>query len=419
MARILVIDDDASLLQMVRLMLEREGNQVFLAESGEEGLSAALGQSPDLAIIDLMMPGMSGYSVTRALRADPRTEKLPILILTARGQPMDRQMAIEAGANAHLAKPITAKELVGRVNDILAQSSLTRAPEAAQPTAPGQPGKRSRPIGITDQLSMPPTAGAGVPPVAPAPVQVPAPAAKVQASSALPVVTVIGLRGGSGTTTVAVNLALLLRERRGRVCIVDLNMAGGHVGLHLHMATRQSWGDLLSAGDTPDPRALSSIVVPNPTVGLALLAAPPVPGMRSLSQAAMTSILNTLIGNFQQIVVDADNLNPASAAALLVSQAIVVVMGDDVMAVHTTSHMMQSLQNLGVEMGRVRVAVNRSRPDTGMPSATILKALGRPIAAEIPYDPNQIQAMRRGTPLVMATPDSAFSKSIQQLMRTF
>jgi MinD-like ATPase involved in chromosome partitioning or flagellar assembly len=81
--------------------------------------------------------------------------------------------------------------------------------------------------------------------------------------------------------------------------------------------------------------------------------------------------------------------------------------------------MMQSLQNLGVEMGRVRVAVNRSRPDTGMPSATILKALGRPLSAEIPYDANQVQAMRRGMPLVMATPDSAFSKAIQQLARTF
>jgi pilus assembly protein CpaE len=232
-------------------------------------------------------------------------------------------------------------------------------------------------------------------------------------------VTVIGLRGGSGTTTVAVNLALMLRERRGRVCVVDLNMAGGHVGLHLHMATRQSWGDLLAAGDTPDPRVLSSIVVPNPTVGLALLAAPPVPGMRCLSQSAMGAILNILAGGFQQIVVDADNLNPASVAALLASYAIVVVMGDDVMAVHTTSHMMQSLQNLGVEMGRVRVAVNRSRPDTGMPSATILKALGRPLSAEIPYDANQVQAMRRGMPLVMATPDSAFSKAIQQLARTF
>ncbi len=419
MARILVIDDDASLLQMVRLMLEREGHQVALAESGEEGLAEALDQSPDLAIIDLMMPGMSGYSVTRALRADARTEKLPILILTARGQPMDRQMAIEAGANAHLAKPITAKELVGRINEILSQAAPARAPEPGQPSVPGSPAKRSRPIGITDQLS-PPSAGPSAPPAPPVPVQVPVPApAKAQAPGALPVVTVIGLRGGSGTTTVAVNLALMLRERRGRVCVVDLNMAGGHVGLHLHMATRQSWGDLLAAGDTPDPRVLSSIVVPNPTVGLALLAAPPVPGMRCLSQSAMGAILNILAGGFQQIVVDADNLNAASVAALLASYAIVVVMGDDVMAVHTTSHMMQSLQNLGVEMGRVRVAVNRSRPDTGMPSATILKALGRPISAEIPYDANQVQAMRRGMPLVMATPDSAFSKAIQQLMRTF
>ena len=94
-------------------------------------------------------------------------------------------------------------------------------------------------------------------------------------------------------------------------------------------------------------------------------------------------------------------------------------MGDDVMAVHTTSHMMQTLQNLGVETGRVRVAVNHSRTEAGVSSSTILKALGRPISADIPYDPNQVQAMRRGTPLATATPDSAFTQALQQLLKTF
>src|SRR5437016_3888320 len=117
MARILLIDDDASLLQMVRLMLEREGHQVVVAEGGEEGLAAAQAQNPDLAIVDLMMPGMSGYGVTRAFRNNSRTASLPVLILTARGQPMDRQMAFDAGANAYLSKPISAKDLIVKITE--------------------------------------------------------------------------------------------------------------------------------------------------------------------------------------------------------------------------------------------------------------------------------------------------------------
>src|SRR5262249_12348991 len=124
MARILLIDDDASLLQMVRLMLEREGHQVLLAEGGEEGLTIAREQAPDLAIVDLMMPGISGYGVTRALRTDPHTAAMPVLILTARGQSMDRQMALDAGANSHLANPVTPKDLIGRVTEVLANPPL-------------------------------------------------------------------------------------------------------------------------------------------------------------------------------------------------------------------------------------------------------------------------------------------------------
>ncbi len=421
MARILVIDDDASLLQMVRLMLEREGHEVLLAEGGEEGLNAAFTQSPDLAVIDLMMPGLSGYSVTRALRADPRTQTMPILILTARGQPMDRQMALDAGANAHMTKPVTSKELIARINEITRTGTLPihagkATPEvSAVSDAPtpamdqDHPSRPRRPIGLTQERQRSSSTRA-------APLPTPEP---VLATATLPVLTVIALRGGSGTTTVAINLALLLNERRGQVCLVDLTMAGGHIGLHLHMAARQSWADLLEAGDTPDARLIGSILAPHPGLGLSVMAAPPIPGTDSLSQQAMNNVLTTLTGSFGQVVVDADTLTPATTSALLASYAVVVVMSDDVMSVHTTSNFMQTLQKMGVEMGRVRVAVNHSRPDPGVPSATILKALGRPISAEIPYDPNQMQAIRRGIPLAASAPDSAFTKALQQLIKTF
>ena len=220
-------------------------------------------------------------------------------------------------------------------------------------------------------------------------------------------------------TTIAVNLASLIHERRGRVCIIDLSMSGGHVGLHLHMAPRQNWGDLIGTGDNADPKLIGSVLVPHPATGLSVMAAPPIPAMSGLSQSAMIHVLNVLSGGFTQLVVDIDTLTPAALGALQVSHAIIVVLGDDVMSVHTTSNMMQALQKMGIEMGRVRIAVNHSRPEPGVPPQTIIKALGRPISTDIPYEPNQLQAVRRGLPIVTTSSKSAFSKALQQLLRTF
>src|SRR5579859_5962653 len=138
MARILVIDDDAGLRQMIKLMLEREGHQAVLAENGQTGLQSAMSELPDVAIIDLMMPGLSGYDVTRQLRADPRTAKLPVLVLTARNQPMDRQMALGVGANAFMSKPVSSRDLHARLNEILSGQVASATPgqlPAAPPTA--------------------------------------------------------------------------------------------------------------------------------------------------------------------------------------------------------------------------------------------------------------------------------------------
>ena len=119
MAQILLIDDDTNLLQMVKLMLQRVGHEVQTASDGEKGIAMAADSQPDLAIIDVMMPGLSGYDVVRRMREDTRTARIPIVILTARSQPMDKHMALEAGANAFLSKPVTSQELIDRVDAVL------------------------------------------------------------------------------------------------------------------------------------------------------------------------------------------------------------------------------------------------------------------------------------------------------------
>ena len=108
MARILVIDDNADLLQMIRLLLtERGGHEVVLSAEGADGLAKAAENPPDLAIVDVMMPGMTGYQVCRKLRETPATADIPIIILTARGQDIDRQASLDAGADVYIASTVS------------------------------------------------------------------------------------------------------------------------------------------------------------------------------------------------------------------------------------------------------------------------------------------------------------------------
>lgn len=158
MAHLLLIDDDFNLLQMVKLMLERVGHQVEIAKDGEKGIVLAAQNQPELAIIDVMMPGLSGYDVVRKLRNDPLTARIPIIILTARSQPMDKQMALEAGANAFLSKPVAAQELIDRVDAVLKAGVNFRVHTGllTEPVPPSSGAEPSIPSPVPSTAPVPP-----------------------------------------------------------------------------------------------------------------------------------------------------------------------------------------------------------------------------------------------------------------------
>ena len=116
---ILAADDDDDILQLVVFRLERSGYTVLQARDGEEALALAAEHRPDLAVLDVMMPKMDGFEVTRRLRSDPATSRMPIIMLTARVQDADVQEGFDAGADDYLRKPFSPQELRARVQAIL------------------------------------------------------------------------------------------------------------------------------------------------------------------------------------------------------------------------------------------------------------------------------------------------------------
>jgi DNA-binding response OmpR family regulator len=116
---ILAADDDPDIRELVTFRLERSGYTVLQAADGEEALALALEHTPDLAVLDVMMPKMDGFEVVRRLRAEEATKHMPIIMLTARAQDSDVEEGFESGADDYLRKPFSPQELRARVQSIL------------------------------------------------------------------------------------------------------------------------------------------------------------------------------------------------------------------------------------------------------------------------------------------------------------
>lgn len=119
-ATILVADDDADVLALVGVRLERDGHRVITAGDGRAALTLATGRRPDLAVLDVMMAGLDGYEVVRAIRANDATCEMPVILLTARVQEDDRARGVAAGADFYLEKPFSPNALRDCVQRALA-----------------------------------------------------------------------------------------------------------------------------------------------------------------------------------------------------------------------------------------------------------------------------------------------------------
>lgn len=130
---ILVVDDDAEITRLLRGYLQQAGYAVLLAHDGESAMQAIRAEKPDVLVLDLMLPDRDGWDITRALRADAATAQLPIIMLTARVDDVDKILGLELGADDYVTKPFNPRELVARVRAVLRRASgVTRAAQVLQ-----------------------------------------------------------------------------------------------------------------------------------------------------------------------------------------------------------------------------------------------------------------------------------------------
>jgi phosphate regulon transcriptional regulator PhoB len=129
MRSILVVDDEPDIVELVSYNLKKEGFHVISASDGEEALRKIRKGAFTLIILDLMLPGIQGIEVCRMIRADPKTESVPVIMLTAKGEEADRVRGLDTGADDYITKPFSPRELLSRVKAVLRRSSGRKEPE--------------------------------------------------------------------------------------------------------------------------------------------------------------------------------------------------------------------------------------------------------------------------------------------------
>lgn len=366
MARILVIDDDGHALRLMEFALTKAGHEVVTASRGEEGLQKAFQHPPDLAIVDLMMPQMDGYEVCRRLRQNERTADTRLIVFTARIQEIDRQTAMEAGADEFLTKTAAPDELVGKVEGLLAS-------EVSVPRAEARLGQA---------------------------------------------ITFFSLRGGVGVSSLAINLAVALaRQPNQKVALLDLCSLSSSVPLMLNVRPKLSLAELPKEETTISLDTLGKHMVAHSS-GVKVL-----PVVLSLAKAApiptktVERVLAVLKSGFNYIIVDTlSSLDDMTLAALTHSEQIILVLAPEVVSIQAATVTLQTLRSLGLSEEAMVPIVNHIFAKGGLSLGTIQSALKRPIKAVIPHEPELlIQAINSGTPLVLSQPSSAMATAIQKL----
>lgn len=362
MAHIYVVDDDEQLLRMVGWILERGGHQATLISNPVEAVDRLREGSPDMAILDVMMPGMSGYDLCRQLRLYSETENLPVMILTARSQEADRQEAEESGANDFLSKPVTSQELLKHVDSLLGHEQ----------------------------------------------------GAAAESEGNAFVIAVYGLQGGVGRTTLAVNLALSLRAvSHQEVCLIDFTTSGGQAAMHLRLQTQSSWADLLNHHSF-EWSAIKELLVTHPS-GLKLLPSPALPHPPTRPTGEMTqALLAVMKQHMQFIVVDLPPVLSASVKGTLASSDMGLhVLTPDVVSVQTAVRADRALSLQTLIPKERSYILNHRNTEVPLPKTTIEKGLNARIPFEIRYDKNQTRALSQGVPLATSAVQSPLPVSLR------
>ncbi len=353
--KVLIVDDDVQTLRLVGLMLERQGYKILAANNGKQALHMARTEQPDVIILDVMMPDIDGYEVTRRLRKEPETTNIPILMFTARTQVDDKVSGFESGVDDYLTKPIHPAELTAHLRALMSRSKARSLP--------------SKELGY--------------------------------------VAGVLSAKGGVGVSTVALNLAIAYQQKtKAEVIAAETRPGQGTWAIELGSPNADGLGNLLRM----PPGEISAITVENELArvpyGVRLLMAShrAVDASVSCAEEQIGAIAENLRLLARLILLDIGNsYGPFFDTLLQNCDELIVVTEPYPVSVQRTRQLLADLQERG--FGRTKpvslVSVNRVRADVQLSMMQMQETLGIPVTQVFPPAPEHaFQSANRGIPLM-------------------
>ncbi len=374
--KILVVDDDIDTLKLVGLMLQRQGYQIVVANSGPKALSLVQKDPPDLILLDVMMPEMDGFEVARRLRSDPKTADIPILMFTAKSQVEDKLAGFDAGADDYLTKPAHPAELLARVKKL-----LRRGREVSPTKESEESGPRGWTIGI------------------------------------------VGVKGGLGVSSLALNLGLVLhQESKSPVSVAELRPGQGTMAMELGYPTTGGLESLLATPATDITAAQVERELATYIPGVRFLLATFDPGSAHYVEnvAGLERVTKHLRHTARFIVLDLGPLGQAHLPDLLpLCDEVLVVVDGLPNTIKMGKMAVDYLLQQGVGHGRLSaVLLNRVRSDLQIPWLEVQSRLNIPVATVIPPAPElAYQAHDRSSPMVLIQPQSLVAAQLGKLVR--
>jgi pilus assembly protein CpaE len=371
--KILIIDDDVDTLKLVGLMLERQGYRIAVASNGTLGISRAAVEKPDLILLDVMMPDLDGYEVTRRLRSEPALAHIPIIMFTAKSMVDDKVAGFEAGVDDYLTKPTHPAELTAHVKAVLSRTASAKAPPE-----PSREHERAR------------------------------------------VVAFLGSRGGAGTSTLALNTAVVLHGGGQDVILAEFNPGRGSIALDLNLPNPVGLSNLLirSLKDI-HLRSIDAELTTHRT-GVRLLLASSRPKETELEQAVpqMEAIVNHLATMATLVVLDlGSGLRPYVVPLGNLSDRIILVSEPIYPSNTIARNLIDELASSGIGRHKLSLALmTRERTSLQIPWQQMAADLGIELAGLISPAPEQAhQSAQNGAPLVLLHPDTLVGDQLRKL----
>jgi pilus assembly protein CpaE len=362
--RVLVIDDDPAALRLTGYVFQRAGYEVQLAANGADGLSKAEQAKPDLVILDVMMPDMSGLMVCQRLRSRSSTARVPIIMLSAKSLVGDKVSGFQVGADDYVAKPVDAKELLARAGALLHRMVHTQPPAGR-------------------------------------------------------IVAVVGAKGGVGVTTVAVNVGVTLAAQGRSAILAELRSCRGTAAYSLNLNPPQDLGGLLAMSSAQiDQNEVTRRLVQH-TSGLRLLASPQAAAGGSMTEAHLAVVLGALASEAEFLILDLPGVTVGGMRYVLGrADQVLLVTEPEIVSLVCARADMAALKTWGILDRMSPVVVSRSRSPMLLKSDEVEAQLGMPAICTIPAAPEVFHELAHsGVPIVTGKPGEPAAGALADLSK--